>query len=238
MATEDPYPKVEENTKDKDSSWKGIFPLLFGGLFILLFGKKKKKDPSPDYADFLEQDFRELFKKLGLKDWQKHFLQSRWLEQVLWMEKRATKCRNRYHRLRYSAIFLGVIVPILVGIETGDNPNLNRILKGIIIVFSTTAAVSSATEEFFGYGDRWYQYRRAAESLKAQGWQFFELSGPYRRYSQKESGHQEAFTCFVAQVEEIIERDIENYVVQRTQQEEQQETTEVGGAEKAGGQDS
>ena len=227
MATEDPSPKAEEKRKDKDSSWKGIFPLLFGGLFILLFGNKKKKAPSSDYTDFLEQDFRELFKMLGLKDWQRHFLQSRWLEQVLWMEKRATQCRNRYHRLRYAAIFLGVIVPILVGIDPGNGRH--RILKGIIIVFSTTAAVCSATEEFFGYGDRWYQYRRAAESLKAQGWQFFELSGPYSCYSQKESGHQKAFTSFVAQVEEIIERDIENYVIQRTQQ----EAAEVGGAEEA-----
>jgi len=41
-----------------------------------------KKD---SYQKFLKEDFNKLFEGIKLGDVQKHFLRSRWLEQVLWM---------------------------------------------------------------------------------------------------------------------------------------------------------
>ncbi|HEY9880551.1 MAG TPA: hypothetical protein V6D29_18980 [Leptolyngbyaceae cyanobacterium] len=35
------------------------------------------------YADFLKQDFGELFASMQLSDLQRHFLRSRWFEQVI-----------------------------------------------------------------------------------------------------------------------------------------------------------
>jgi hypothetical protein len=95
-------------------------------------------------------------------------------------------------------------------------------LKGATIVLSGIVAVSSAVEEFFHYGERWYNYRRSAESLKAQGWQFFQLSGHYRPYKS----HEEAFVVFADQVEEIIQRDVEVYVTQVAREKKQTEEQE------------
>jgi hypothetical protein len=117
-----------------------------------------------------------------------------------------------------TAIILGVIVPILVGLEPGQDLTSRRIFKGVTITLSSIVAISTAVEEFFHYGDRWYHYRRTVESLKAQGWQFSQLCGPYRRYNQ----HSEAFSIFADQVEEIIARDVEVYVTQIAKQEENQ----------------
>lgn len=162
-----------------------------------------------DYADFLKEDFGQLFEMLNLTDLQKHFLRSRWLDQVLWMEKKAAFCRDRYYGLRITAIVLGVIVPILVGLDLGSDRS-NKIKQYLTIGLSGTVAVAASVEEFFHYGERWYNYRRTVECLKTQGWQFSQLSGHY----QKCKTHGEAFPIFADQIEQLIQQDVEVYVTQ------------------------
>jgi hypothetical protein len=186
-----------------------------------------KKDP---YREFLEKDFSELFDNLELKDRQKHYLRSRWLDQILWMEGRAGRARDFYYRLRLTTIIGGVIIPALVslssvsaGILNPGNPEANQTNSAALYIrdaiswsaflLSQVVAISAATEQFFNYGDRWRNYRRSVESLKTQGWQFFELSGPYLPYKT----HEEAFNTFASQVEQIIQQDVEIYATQITQ---------------------
>jgi hypothetical protein len=56
-----------------------------------------KKD---SYSEFLKEDFSNLFETLELNDRQNHYLKSRWLEQVIWMEGQANRARERYYQLR------------------------------------------------------------------------------------------------------------------------------------------
>lgn len=167
----------------------------------------KKKD---DYAEFLKKDFGQLFETLNLNERQSYFLRSRWLEQVLWMERKAAVCRDRHQTLRLTSIILGVIVPILLGVETQSN-DTNLLIKRVAMGLSGVVVVTSAVEEFFNYGERWYHYRRTVESLKAHGWQYFELTGNYQDYAD----HQQAFPEFVGQIEDIIHRDVEVNVTQQ-----------------------
>ncbi|MEM6518389.1 MAG: DUF4231 domain-containing protein [Cyanobacteria bacterium P01_D01_bin.71] len=176
-----------------------------------------KKDP---YVEFLKEDFKELFGQLELTPIQRKFLSSRWLDQVLWMEKKANTCRDRHYRLRLSAIILGVIVPILVGLNVNDqNRRLRVVVDALTISLSATVAVSAAVEEFFHYGERWYHYRRTVESLKTYGWQFSQLSGRYSKYTT----HTAAFPDFTNQVEEVIQRDVEVYVTQVAKTDEEED---------------
>jgi hypothetical protein len=48
------------------------------------------------------------------------------------------------------------------------------------------------------------------ELLKIEGWQFFQLSGPYGR----RSSHAHAYEKFAARVEEIISSDVQTYISQ------------------------
>jgi hypothetical protein len=50
----------------------------------------------------------------------------------------------------------------------------------ITVGLSLLVALSAAVEQFFNYGERWRHYRRMAELLKIEGWEFFHLSGHYR----------------------------------------------------------
>jgi len=69
------------------------------------------------YREFLKQDLGGLIDALALTDLQKHFLRSRWLDQVLWMEGRADNVCSRYYVFRLTAIILGVVIPVLVGLN-------------------------------------------------------------------------------------------------------------------------
>lgn len=172
----------------------------------------KKKD---DYRDHLKQEFNTLFENLSLQPQQKHYLKSRWLDQVLWMEGRAGKARNMHYRLRLTTIIGGVIIPALVSLNFtgGEQQQLKQAIAASTFVLSQAVAICAATEQFFNHGDRWRHYRRSVESLKTQGWQFFELTGPY----EGSKTHEQAFKVFANQVEQILQHDVEVYSTQVTQ---------------------
>lgn len=158
-----------------------------------------------------KQSLEALIEALELSDLQKHFLRSRWLEQVSWMGGKARENRDYYYLSRRIAIICGIIVPILVSLNTSDfNKVVALVVRLVTICLSGVVAVSSALEEFFHFGDRWRHYRHTAESLKTQGWQFSQLSGFYSSYKS----HKEAFPNFTAQVEDILQRDVDVYVTE------------------------
>ena len=161
---------------------------------------------------WLEQDLGTLIEALTLVDLQKHFLRSRWLDQVLWMEGRANRARDRYYALRMITIIGGVIVPALVSLSV-DGP-VHPALRWTTFGLSLLVAISVAVEEFFHYGERWRNYRRTEEWLKLEGWQFFQLSGPYSDYLD----HAAAYRAFAGRVEAIIQRDVEVYITQVVQE--------------------
>lgn len=171
--------------------------------------------PSGNYNDQLRREFGQMIGCLGLKPVQKDYLRMRWLDQVLWMEGRATRARDRYYQLRITAILGGVLVPVLVGLTPveGERQTL-QFFRYATAGLGAVVAMSSAIEQFFNYGERWRTYRRSVELLKSNGWQFSQLSGPYGKFAN----HEGAYLLFVSQVEEVIQRDVEIYATQISQE--------------------
>ena len=164
--------------------------------------------PAQSYRDWLKDDMGTLIDSLQLDDIQKHFLRSRWLDQVLWMEGRCDQSRRRYYFLRLLAALGGVVVPVLVSLSTSGTTG--SVVRGLTVGLSLLVAMSVAIEELMRFGERFRQYRRTVELLKSDGWQFFQLSGPYRRHPS----HLVAFPSFAAHIEGIIEPSVEVYVTE------------------------
>jgi hypothetical protein len=141
----------------------------------------------------------QLIEALELPELNKQFLRARWLDQVSWMESKAQDAVRWYYLLRLTTIVGGVIVPALV----------SQNLQLITFIVSLLVAMSAAVEEFFHYGERWRHYRRTVELLKSEGWQFFQLSGPYtgQTYTQ-------AYPAFAARVEELSREEVQVYMTQ------------------------
>ena len=123
------------------------------------------------YSDWLKQDLGSIIDALDLTDLEKHFIRSRWLDQVLWMESKAEHARSRHYFFRLTVIILGVIIPVLVGLNIEGQ--LGVLLRYLIVVLGFFVAISSALEEFFHYDERWRHFRQTVEWLKVEGWRFF-----------------------------------------------------------------
>ena len=161
---------------------------------------------SKGYEGWLKADFSGLIGELRLSELRRRFLESRWLDQLLWVEGRASHNRNRYYFWRLLTILGGVTVPALVTLNL--NGSVRTPLSWATFAVSLLVAISAAVEGFFRYGERWRHYRRTAELLKTEGWQFFQLTGHYRRHTT----HASAYPLFASRVEDVLQQDIDAYI--------------------------
>lgn len=194
--------------------------------------KRSHSSDKFDADEYLKQQFESIINELNLTNLQKEFLKFRWLDQILWMEKRGKKSRDWYHRLRLTSIVGGIILPglLTLSVNRARDQTIETTLYWGTFGLSQVVVISTAIEQLFGHKERWIHYRRSAESLKTQGWQFFQLSGPYTSY--KNNGfHQEAFNLFVSQVEEIIQHDVEIYITQTMQKKNDEKSSEQNQAD-------
>jgi hypothetical protein len=157
------------------------------------------------YTEYLKNQLGDLIDQLNISGLQKQFIKSRWLDQMMWLEKKAGESQRKHLRLRMVTIIGGVIIPAMVSLNIDDG---NKVIKNTLFwgTFSLAqiVAISAAVEEFFHYGERWGQYRRTAEYLKTEGWQYFQLSGPYA----KAASHASAYRAFANRVERLIQEDV------------------------------
>jgi hypothetical protein len=162
------------------------------------------------YTDELKETFATMIDGLALEQAQKTYLRARWLDQVIWLESRASKAQARYYRLRIVTVVGAVMIPALVGITSLADPwgGTVRVLTWVV---SLVTAASAAIEGFFRYGERWRNYRNTAEQLKSEGWRYLQLAGPY---SVDGAGHDALYGAFANRVEEIIASDVEVYVTE------------------------
>jgi len=161
------------------------------------------------YYDWLKEEMGSLIDSLDLPDMSRKFLRSRWLDQVLWMEKKSASAQKWYYLLRLIAIIGGVTIPALVSLNISDGP-VSAYIRWTTFGLSLLVAISVAVEGFFNYGERWRHYRRTVEGLKREGWQFFQLSGPYRSCQN----HAEAYPVFAGRMENMFQQEVEVYVTE------------------------
>lgn len=152
-----------------------------------------------------------LIEQMPLTAVQRQMLRSRWLDQVKYMSRKADQARRLYYRLRFISVVGGVLVPALISISLADNSATSTTAFTWRIgafVISTVVAVVAAAEVLLRYGERWRHFRRNAELLKSEGWQYLMGIGPYRKAKDTD----QAFKEFSSRVEAILQEDIEGYM--------------------------
>lgn len=169
-------------------------------------------DGRTTYPRWLEGELGSLIDDLELEPRQKRVLRSRWLEQVLWLERKARRARNFYYGLRLTTVIGALLVPALVTISVSDD-TLDAWVKAATWVVSLVVAISAAVTQFFHFGERWRSYRRTAERLKAEGWLYFQLGG---HYAANGASHESVFPAFAARTEKLILEDVDSFLTDVT----------------------
>jgi uncharacterized protein DUF4231 len=155
----------------------------------------------------LERTYETLIDGLDVGERNRQFMRLRWLDQLLWTERAAKRAHRWYHSLRLTTVIGAVVVPALVGLNVKEG--FQPAVAGAAFAISLIVAISAGVEELFHFGDRWRHYRLLAEQLKIEGWSFFQLTGPYRRFN---SNHAAAYAAFARRVEALAQRDIEVFI--------------------------
>lgn len=168
---------------------------------------------------YLQEPLEDVIDQLDLSDREKNFIKSRWLDQLVYADKSATRDQKRYFRLRLVTIVGGVIVPALVSLNNTENVQLHEIIGWVTFGTSLIVAVSAALEEFFQYGESYRRLRNMAEGMKIEGWSYFQLSGPY----ENATSHKAAYKTFAAHIENIIKQDVKGYNAEMMKKQEQEE---------------
>jgi len=166
-----------------------------------------KSERPPFGETWLRDDLGKMVTSLALSEEQRHFVASRWLENVLWMEGAAQHTRTRYYGLRLITIVGAVIVPALVSINAVGGTK--EAITWLTFVVSLVVALSAAAEGFFRFGDRWRHYRSLVEELKSEGWALHELTGPYAADGATQAT---AFPAFVERVDALLARETQTYI--------------------------
>lgn len=167
-----------------------------------------------------DQRLATLLETLELSEFQKQLLRDRWLNQLGWMSRQATKARKWYLRLRIPVVIGGVAIPGLVTILLSAGPTEMTVewlfnlpvwvVRLVTFAVSLGVAILAALEEILNFGERWRHYRRTAELLKTLGWQYMMLTGVFRRFES----HAAAFVPFTERVEDVLNEDVEGYLGQ------------------------
>ncbi len=147
----------------------------------------------------------ELVDDLELSDRQRVLLRSRWLDQMQWMGAKARSARRRHLALRWIIGCGAVILPSLVSFSLGAGQS--EAVRWLTFAVSLVVALLATTEEVFHFGDSWHHYRRTVELLKAAGWQFVQLTGPFA----KAPTHEAALPAFTRRIEEILSENVDEY---------------------------
>ena len=178
------------------------------------------------YNDSLRAEFETLIDALTLDDLHKRMLKRRWLDQILWMEGRAGSARNQYYLLRLITIIGGILIPVCT---TLSQMNIWFGFPWLTTVLGTVVAIAAAVDGFFRYGERWRHYRTIVETVKSEGWRFFQLTGHYSQYAT----HQEAYGNFAQNVEEILKEDVNRFITEVANKPGEKDQAASTGAESA-----
>lgn len=144
-------------------------------------------------------------KELALSGLQKGYLRSRWLEQMVQVNRKYNRAFRTYYTLRLITITGCLLLLLLVSLNFGGTGS--TLTRSLMLVSSLLVSVCVAVEHLFDFGNSCRWYERVAERLKAEGWRFLQLSGSYRQYKN----HAEAFSIFANQVEALSQLDVEVY---------------------------
>jgi hypothetical protein len=170
-----------------------------------------RRDPArrslPFDRAWLRKDLGELVDSLALSPEQLHFVRSRWLESVIWMEAAAQRTRRRYYALRLVTVIGAVTVPALVSINAVGHTT--SAVTWLTFSISLVVAASAAVEALFRLGERWRHYRSLVEELKTSGWDFQQLTGPF---GQNGTTQRSAFPEFADTVNDLLKRETETFI--------------------------
>ena len=153
----------------------------------------------------IQNNINEIIDSLELEDYKKLILRKRFLQQVIFYDKKSRTAEFFYIFFSIFVTIGSIILPALLSIQQLDyseDDSIDDLYRQR--VYWTTWGISLLVSIFngilqlFSLGKQYVSYNTTREKLISEGWQYFQLSGDY-----EDSTHEESFTEFCEEIEKI-----------------------------------
>jgi hypothetical protein len=139
-------------------------------------------------------------RKLSLNEVQEEYLKLRWKGQLDVMRRRAARLRVGRRLVASASVISTAAVPVVLGLESVGAVPFER---WVIISTSLVATLVLAIRDVLQPTAELEDMERRSELLETEGWRFFQLTGPYGVYRDREA----AFVEFSERIEGILHAD-------------------------------
>ena len=134
---------------------------------------------------------------------------NRFLNEVLFYEKKRDDTRKYYNTFRFIVTVGSIILPALLSVGQMDPvklpANFDIISYWSSWGISLSVTISNGFLQLFSLDKNYFEYSLTTEQLKTEGWQFCELSGKYEDFTT----HILAYKTFCKSIENIKRKQIE-----------------------------
>ena len=141
----------------------------------------------------------------------KEIIKSRFLEEVVYYEKKRDSTKKYYNVFRFIVTTGSILLPALLSIGQMDPNKLPRNFDQISYwstwSISLLVTISNGFLQLFSLDKNYFNYSLVVEQLKTEGWQYFGLSG---KYEDHDIHDKEAYKEFCKAVENIKRKQVEN----------------------------
>mgnify|MGYP001368684411 CR=1 FL=1 len=141
----------------------------------------------------------------------KEIIKSRFLEEVVYYEKKRDSTKKYYNVFRFIVTTGSILLPAILSIGQMDPnklpKNFNQITYWSSWSISLLVTISNGFLQLFSLDKNYFNYSIVVEQLKTEGWQYLGLSG---KYEDHEFHDKESYKDFCKAVENIKRKQVEN----------------------------
>lgn len=162
-----------------------------------------RKHPNKTARNLSHNNFEKIIDDSDLTEMCKTLLKSRFLNEIKYYDYKRDNVKKYYDTFRFLVTTGSIILPAILSIGQMDEESLPENFETISYWsswgISLVVTASNGFTQLFSLDKKYYDYALTSEQLKSEAWEYFELCGKYKGYTN----HRESFTQFCSKIETI-----------------------------------
>lgn len=144
------------------------------------------------------EQYKSEIKAINISPGNKDLIISAWYEYLVIMNRFASKNFYMYVVFTVITLLTGALTPVLI--KFGEDLQFFAVISSLV----STICISFLTT--FKFENKWKHYRLFAEQIRWEGFEYFGLSGRYKKLD-----HQNGFPIFISRIKSINLKDLDSY---------------------------
>jgi len=142
--------------------------------------------------------YKSTIRAINIDPMNKDLIISAWYEYLIMMNRFASRNFYMYAVFTVITLIAGAITPVIIKLDID--------YQNIAIITSLISTISVSFLTTFKAENKWKHYRLFAEQIRWEGFEYFGLSGRYKKHD-----HKSGFPIFIERIKSINLKDLDSY---------------------------